>query len=231
MRGTVLGLVGGLMAIVIAVAVLTDIFDQFDQLERIIGEKGSCIVVANRTAAQVEFAAEAGADLQNGSFIVAPYATPFASGDAPLGTTWELGEYMASNRYTGVPQKEKCAAGVDLLIAPISTTDTATVIVTAIASENAKNYDAVANVPYFSPAIPSPSDPIVVSTVVSTINESQYVGITYEPGDERQYGGLMLTMVVLLPLLLIVSLVAFVITKMGLADFTGAVRGRRGRKR
>ncbi len=226
MRATIIGLAGGLIAIVLGVALTPEIVNEIDTLNNVIGETGNCEVKTTRY--------EINAARYNTAGIVRIYAYPSNQypSDAKVGKHWLLDEYLADGSAAGVPQAEKCDVTTDTLISfeqatPFTLSDTTDAVwQTAVT-------DVIEDV------IPEDQRPTGLLSTAGGLEAdatvsvaSEYVGIEYVEGEERSYAGVMVALVALMPLLIIVGIIAFIVMKFGMGSDIGLrLPGSRKRRR
>ncbi len=215
MRATIIGLAGALIAIVIGIALMPEVFNQIDTLNNVVGDGGQCEVVTNRYKYDVEGTA---GDYESAFFTIQPYGTPYATTDAPVGLAWALNETVDS-RYTGLPTDTTCTSGKSTLATPItqeSISGSATTLM----------LDVLAT---YSPD--NQSREIAIENTKNTSYPTDFVGVAYKTSEERRYSGVMLAFVGLMPLLIIVGIVGFIVFRFGMGSLDGVKFGRRRRRR
>ncbi len=221
MTATIIGLAGALIAVVIGVAIAPAVLDEIDTLENVIGDDGFCVVVSHRYGYSIT-----SASANSATFSSSVYKTALDERDAPLGERWEYGAELASSRHTGVPQNETCEPGLDTRVTQVAE---ATVWDGTNGNNPRTNQEPARIVGTFAPQNPSSDTPLVISDSTPVSMNSNYVGIVYERGTERQYSGVMIALVTLMPLLIIVGIVVFIVFKFGLGNMGGIITG--GRRR
>lgn len=221
----VVGLVGLLIAVVIAVALMPDLIDNIDVLDDTVGPDGECRVIGNRYVAVLSGSGD------DRWAQVSLAATPQV-GDARLAQKWRLGEYIADSDYRGVPQATECSRDTNTLDIQEHSGDTSFRIPPGTAVEPWATVEArVSGLNYVAPL----GDPVFFQDAPLSPTKltriSDYVAIAYEEGEAREYGGVMTAIIRLLPLLLILAIFVFIIVRVGIERIPGLRRigGRRRR--
>ena len=209
----VIGLVGLLVAVVFAVAMMPVLVDNIDVLDDTVGPDGECRVIGNRYVALYT------GDNDEARAQIALAATPQV-GDARLGQTWRLGEYVADKEYAGVPQAVECTRDINTLLTPTVFVATLNDVVTEVAAED---YPPPVSGKAFALAAPV--------TGIPAVQISDYVAIAYVDGDERQYSGVMTALIRLIPVLLILAIFIFIIIRVGIDRIPGLGGSSGGRRR